>query len=109
VPPSATARRQQQPDPYAVLGVPRGCSRRQIRQQYIERIKLLHPDVSASLGEDTTAEAARLNAAYEALMEGGWEGWEWVWGWGGKRSHTVFRRRCISLVHLTQTCMRLKG
>lgn len=67
----AAAGRQQAPqaDPYAVLKVGRGSSRRAIRAAYIEQIKLLHPDVSAS-GEDTTREAAALNAAYEALMAG---------------------------------------
>ncbi|EFN55763.1 hypothetical protein CHLNCDRAFT_52421 [Chlorella variabilis] len=45
-----------------------GARRRQLRAAYIERIKLLHPDVSAAGGQDTTAEAAALNAAYERLM-----------------------------------------
>lgn len=51
-----------------MLRVSRGASRRQLRAAYIERIKLLHPDVSAAGGQDTTAEAAALNAAYERLM-----------------------------------------
>lgn len=62
-----------QPDPYKVVGVARGSSRREIRAAYIEQIKQLHPDVSVS-GEDTTLQAAALNAAYERLMEGGWAG-----------------------------------
>lgn len=68
----AAVGRQQAPqaDPYAVLKVARGSSRLAIRAAYIEQIKLLHPDVSAS-GEDSTREAAALNAAYEALMAGG--------------------------------------
>lgn len=74
---AAAGRQQaQQADPYTVLKVARGSSRRAIRAAYIEQIKLLHPDVSAS-GEDTTLEAAALNAAYEALMAGGHQGAEW--------------------------------
>lgn len=60
-------------DPHAVLQVPRGASRRAIRAAWIERIRRLHPDVSQS-GDDTTLEAAAVNAAYEALMQGGWVG-----------------------------------
>jgi hypothetical protein len=66
---AAAGRQQQQPDPYAVLQVSRGASRRQIRAAYIERIKLLHPDVSLS-GEDSTPAAAALNTAYDRLMAG---------------------------------------
>ncbi|KAL4436707.1 hypothetical protein ABPG75_003846 [Micractinium tetrahymenae] len=66
---AAAAASRGEPDPHALLQVPRGASRRAIRAAYIERIKLLHPDVSAS-GDDTTAQAAALNAAYERLMEG---------------------------------------
>lgn len=65
----AAAAGRGEPEPYALLQVPRGASRRAIRAAYIERIKLLHPDVSAS-GDDTTAAAAALNAAYDRLMEG---------------------------------------
>lgn len=54
--------------PHETLGVPRGSGRRAIRAAYIEKIKQLHPDVSGE--EDTTAEAAALNAAYAALMAG---------------------------------------
>ncbi|KAL4858146.1 putative transport protein YdbI [Chlorella vulgaris] len=49
--------------------VSRGATRRQIRAAYIERIKLLHPDVSVS-GEDSTPAAAALNTAYDRLMAG---------------------------------------
>lgn len=66
---AAAAGGRGEPDPYALLQVSRGASRRAIRAAYIERIKLLHPDVSPP-GEDTTAAAAALNAAYEALMDG---------------------------------------
>ena len=70
-PAAATARQQQeQPDPYRLLQVDRGSSRRAIRAAYIERIKLLHPDVAGD-GQDTTLQAAALNAAYERLMAGG--------------------------------------
>ena len=81
---AAASRAQQQADPHGVLGVPRGASRRAIRAAYIERIKLLHPDVSAS-GEDTTLEAAAVNAAYEALMQGG--------RGGGPQASNAARRR----------------
>lgn len=54
--------------PHETLGVPQGSSRRAIRTAYIEQMKRLHPDVSGEA--DTTAEAAALNAAYEALMAG---------------------------------------
>ena len=57
------------PDPYEVLQVPRGAGRRAIRAAYIQRIKRLHPDVAAE-GEGSTAAAAALNAAYEALAGG---------------------------------------
>lgn len=67
--PAAAAASKGEPDPHALLQVPRGASRRAIRAAYIERIKLLHPDVSPA-GQDTTAAAAALNAAYEQLMEG---------------------------------------
>lgn len=67
---AAAGRQQQQPqDPYVLLQIPRGSSRRQIRAAYIDRMKLLHPDVSAS-GEKTTLEAAAVNAAYEQVMSG---------------------------------------
>ena len=71
-PAAATARQQQQaqPDPYRLLQVDRGSSRRAIRTAYIERIKLLHPDVAGD-DQDTTLQAAALNAAYERLMAGG--------------------------------------
>lgn len=68
---AASSRRgQAEVDPYAVLQVARGSGRRAIRAAYIERIKLLHPDVSLS-GEKSTADAAAVNAAYDALMAGG--------------------------------------
>lgn len=54
------------PDPYALLQVPRGASRKEIRAAYIEQIRILHPDVSDR--EDATQVAMQLNAAYAALM-----------------------------------------
>ncbi|KAL4435186.1 hypothetical protein ABPG77_001868 [Micractinium sp. CCAP 211/92] len=72
---AAAAGGRGEPDPYALLQVSRGASRRAIRAAYIERIKLLHPDVSPP-GEDTTAAAAALNAAYEALMDGFSGSWD---------------------------------
>ena len=71
--PTAAAARQQQPqppDPHRLLQVDRGSSRRAIRAAYIERIKLLHPDVAGD-DEATTLQAAALNAADEHLMAGG--------------------------------------
>ncbi|KAL4858147.1 putative transport protein YdbI [Chlorella vulgaris] len=57
------------PPAAAARPVSRGATRRQIRAAYIERIKLLHPDVSVS-GEDSTPAAAALNTAYDRLMAG---------------------------------------
>lgn len=53
-------------DPYAILQVDRGASRRQVRAAYVALIRQLHPDVNDSA--DATARAAALNAAYENLM-----------------------------------------
>ena len=53
-------------DPYALLQVPRGTSRREIRAAYVSLIRQVHPDVNDSA--DATARAAALNAAYESLM-----------------------------------------
>lgn len=58
-----------EPDPFALLQVRRGSNRREIRTAYIDRIKQLHPDVNPA-GDDSTAAAAALNAAYERLMQG---------------------------------------
>jgi hypothetical protein len=48
--------------------VRRGCTREEVRAAYLLRIREVHPDVT---GTDTNAEAANLNAAYEALMQVG--------------------------------------
>lgn len=55
-------------DPYALLQLPRGSGRAEVRAAYIRRIKLLHPDVNQ--GADTTEEAAALNLAYETILQG---------------------------------------
>lgn len=67
-----------QPDPYALLGVPRGARRAQVRRAYLALIKTLHPDVSRD-GEDTTAAAAALNDAYRSILEGEWKGGACPW------------------------------
>ena len=50
-----------------VLGCPRSASRAAIRAAYLERMKLLHPDMN--LDEDTTVQAVAINAAYLTLTE----------------------------------------
>jgi len=50
-----------------VLGCPRSASRADIRAAYLERMKLLHPDMN--LDEDTTLQAVAINAAYLTLTE----------------------------------------
>jgi hypothetical protein len=50
-----------------VLGCARSASRAAIRTAYLERMKLLHPDVNPS--EDTTQQAVAINAAYLQLMQ----------------------------------------
>ena len=56
---------------HALLGIPPGSTKAEIRAAYIEQIKELHPDVN--LVQDTTGVAADLNAAYSHLLEvGSW-------------------------------------
>ena len=50
-----------------VLGCARFASRATIRAAYLERMKLLHPDLNP--GEDTTEQAVAINAAYLQLMQ----------------------------------------
>ena len=50
-----------------VLGCSRSASRAAIRAAYLERMKLLHPDMN--LDEDTTLQAVAINAAYLKLTE----------------------------------------
>lgn len=52
-------------NPYLILNIPRRASKDQIREAYLARIRLIHPDVNQA---DTTQQAAKLNAAYEALI-----------------------------------------
>ena len=58
-------------DPYAVLGVPRGASRDEVRAAYRALAVVWHPD--RHQGAPTEAEATRrmqqINAAYERLEE----------------------------------------
>ena len=53
-----------------VLGCPRSASRTAIRAAYLDRMKLLHPDMNPD--EDTTAQAVAINAAYLTLTEARW-------------------------------------
>ena len=52
---------------HALLGIPPGSTKAEIRAAYIEQIKELHPDVNPA--RDTTGPAADLNAAYSHLLE----------------------------------------
>lgn len=52
------------PNPYEVLGVPKGATEEQIKDAYKTKIKAAHPDVGGN--ED---ECKRLNAAYEILSD----------------------------------------
>lgn len=52
---------------HALLGIPPGSTKAEIRAAYIEQIKELHPDVNPV--QDTTGPAADLNAAYSHLLE----------------------------------------
>ena len=51
---------------YRILDISPNSSRLQIRNAYIAKIKVMHPDVSAD--DDATEDAIALNAAYTALM-----------------------------------------
>jgi curved DNA-binding protein CbpA len=53
-------------DPYAVLKVPRTASTRQIRAAYVDRARLLHPDLVGPRGLDGMRE---LNEAWEMLKD----------------------------------------
>jgi molecular chaperone DnaJ len=55
-------------DPYAVLGVPPGAGRAEIRRAYRRRALDLHPDVA---GADATEEMVRLNEARDRLLPRG--------------------------------------
>ena len=51
-------------DPYAVLGVPRGASDRQIVAAHRALARRFHPDIA---GDAATAEMVRINAALEQI------------------------------------------
>lgn len=54
-------------DACKLLGVPPNSSKAEIRQAYLEKMKLYHPDVS--LDDDANETAVKLNAAYEELIQ----------------------------------------
>jgi curved DNA-binding protein len=55
-------------DPYAILGLDRGCTTAQIRAAYRRLARRHHPDVNADSAE-ATARLQELNAAYEILWD----------------------------------------
>ncbi|MCE5233521.1 MAG: co-chaperone DjlA [Mizugakiibacter sp.] len=65
-------RRPDGPDPYAVLGVPRGADARAIKRAYRKLIGEHHPDRLGNLPEDMRRRAERraseINAAYERIQ-----------------------------------------
>lgn len=52
---------------YKALGIPLGSRKRDIKAAYYELMKQLHPDVNPD--KDTTFEAAKLNLAYQYLLD----------------------------------------
>jgi hypothetical protein len=62
-------------DPYAILGVSRGCSRDEVRQAYLRLSKTYHPDCYSGVALPDEVKtyletmARRLNAAYAALEQ----------------------------------------
>jgi DnaJ like chaperone protein len=64
-------RNTQGPDPYAVLGIPRGADDRAIKRAYRKLISEHHPDRLGDLPEDmrrqAEARASEINAAYERI------------------------------------------
>ena len=54
-------------DACKILDVPPNSSKARIRQAYLEKMKLYHPDVSMDVNANETA--VRLNAAYEELVQ----------------------------------------
>lgn len=50
-----------------MLGIDQGTDKAAVRTAYVEKMKLLHPDVN--LKKDTTAEAAAVVAAYKHILE----------------------------------------
>lgn len=53
-------------DPYELLGITKNSTFKAIRHAYINKMKLMHPDVNPHT--DTTKAASKLNIAYEALI-----------------------------------------
>ncbi|CAN5552353.1 hypothetical protein BH20ACT2_BH20ACT2_07610 [soil metagenome] len=60
------------PDPYAVLGIPSGASRREARAAFHRLVELYHPDRLDGLRADVREEAARrlreATAAWQAIL-----------------------------------------
>ena len=56
-------------DPYAVMGLPYGAGREQIKKRYRELVKKYHPDLHP--GDETAgAKMSEINEAYEAIRNG---------------------------------------
>ena len=52
---------------FRLLGVSQGLDRASLRAAYVQKMKLLHPDVN--MEKDTTAEATAVVAAYKLILE----------------------------------------
>lgn len=63
-----------QPDPFAVLGIPRSASDKDIKSAFRKKALLLHPDHHHGSSEAVKKEAAAafraLNEAYQAIAKG---------------------------------------
>ncbi|MCE5219522.1 DnaJ domain-containing protein, partial [bacterium] len=59
-------------DPYEILGLPRGASRKQIKKRYRQLLRRHHPDVSDDPARAHEI-AAELGRAYRRLMEETWQ------------------------------------
>jgi curved DNA-binding protein CbpA len=63
-----------QPDPYALLGIPRSASDKEIKSAFRKKALLLHPDHHHGSSEAVKKEAAAafraLNEAYQAIAKG---------------------------------------
>lgn len=59
-------------DPYEVLGLPHGASRKQIKKRYRQLLRRHHPDVSEDPARAHEI-AAELGRAYRMLMEETWQ------------------------------------
>jgi ketosteroid isomerase-like protein len=56
-------------DPYSILGVPLTAPPQEIRNAWVARLSLYHPDRHPSNGDWFTRQAARLNEAYHILKD----------------------------------------